>query len=89
MAAEEGVHGSIELVPALEEIELHHEEEAEELAAELLDEIAGRSCSAACITFQSVLSPQSSNSYLLFLPVAMISSTMTTFCPGLIASLCI
>ena len=48
LATEEGVNGSVELVSSLEEVELHHEDETEQVAAELLDEVAGCLCCAAC-----------------------------------------
>lgn len=48
LAAEEGVNGSVELISSLEEVELHHEDESEEIAAELLDKVAGCLCCAAC-----------------------------------------
>lgn len=40
LAGEKGVDGSIELVATLEEVKLHHEEEADEVTAELADERA-------------------------------------------------
>jgi hypothetical protein len=46
LAGEEGVHGSVELGAALEEVELHHEEETDEVTAELADERAGCGCGA-------------------------------------------
>jgi hypothetical protein len=41
LTGEKGVHGSVELVAAVEEVELHHEEETDKVAAELADERAG------------------------------------------------
>lgn len=50
LAREQRVHGRIELVAALEEIEFEDEDVALDGAAELLDEGAGCSCGAACDT---------------------------------------
>lgn len=41
LAGEEGVHGSVELRASLEEVELHHEKETDEVTAELADKRAG------------------------------------------------
>ena len=41
LAGEESVGGSGELVTAVEELELEDEEEAQQLAAELLDHLTG------------------------------------------------
>jgi hypothetical protein len=41
LTGEKGVHGSVELVAAVEEVELHHEEETDKVATELADERAG------------------------------------------------
>ena len=46
LAGEEGVYGSVELRAALEEVELHHEEETDEVTAELADERASCGCGA-------------------------------------------
>ena len=40
------MHGSVELRAALEEVELHHEEETDEVTAELADERASCGCRA-------------------------------------------
>jgi len=45
---EQGVDGRVELVTALEEIELEDEDVFEDLATELLDEGARCSCRATC-----------------------------------------
>jgi hypothetical protein len=44
LAREQGVHRSVELVAALEEVELHHKEETDEITAELADKRAGCGC---------------------------------------------
>jgi hypothetical protein len=41
LTGEKGVHGSVELVAAVKEVELHHEKESDKVAAELADERAG------------------------------------------------
>jgi hypothetical protein len=46
LTGEEGVHGSVELRATLEEVKLHHEEETDEVAAELADERTGCGCGA-------------------------------------------
>lgn len=46
LTGEEGVGGTVELVAALEEVELHEEDESKNLTADLGDEVAG-CCSAA------------------------------------------
>jgi hypothetical protein len=46
LAGEQGVDGRVELVAALEEVELHHEKETDEVTAELADERAGCGCGA-------------------------------------------
>lgn len=48
LTGEEGVDGSVELVAAVEEVELHHEEEADEVTAELTDERAGSGSGSTC-----------------------------------------
>lgn len=40
--------GGVELGAALQEVELHHEEEALEVAAQLAHEVAGCGCGSAC-----------------------------------------
>ena len=86
LAVEQRVDGRVELVAALEEIEFEDEDVAKQGAAELLDE--GSSClsGATCIAV-------SRNHHLSMVekhvPVAMISSTTSTFCPGFTASPCI
>jgi hypothetical protein len=47
LAGEKSVHGSVELVAAVEEVELHHEEETNKIATELADERAGSGSGAA------------------------------------------
>jgi hypothetical protein len=48
LASKQGVDGRIELVAALEEVELEDEDVLEDLSAELLDERTSRSCGATC-----------------------------------------
>jgi hypothetical protein len=48
LAGEQGVDGCVELVAALEEVELEHEDVAGDGGAELLHERAGCGCRAAC-----------------------------------------
>ena len=80
LAGEEGVDGSVELVAAVKEIELHHEEEADEVTAELADERAGSGSGSTCkigsLANHSTTSARNPN---FDLPVAMMSSTMITF----------
>ena len=40
------MHGSVKLRAALEEVKLHHEEETDEVTAELADKRAGCGCGA-------------------------------------------
>ena len=48
LAGEEGVDGRIELVAAVEEVKLHHEEEADKVTAELADERASSGSRSTC-----------------------------------------
>lgn len=93
LAGKQRVDRGIELVPALEEIEFEDENVANDVAAELLDERAGCRCGTACDTIMlavsvpcmrlstTVLSRPREN-----VPVAMMSSTTSTFCPCLTTS---
>lgn len=56
LAVEERVDGGVELVAALEEVELEDEDVAQERAAELLDEGACCCSGAACVAWLAVSS---------------------------------
>jgi hypothetical protein len=86
LACEQGVDGCVELVAALEEVELEDEDVARDGAAEFLHECAGCRCRAACSMESASCT---AHCLRVYLPVAMMSSTISTFCPGLIASACI
>jgi hypothetical protein len=49
LAGEKGVDRRVELVAAVEEVELHHKEETDEVAAEFADERASCGCGTAWI----------------------------------------
>lgn len=78
LSGEEGVDGSVELVAAVEEVKLHHEEETNQVTTELADERTGSGSGSTCDVQLASCSgnrtPKSQD-----LPVAIISSTMMTF----------
>jgi hypothetical protein len=48
LSGEKSVDGSVELVAAVEEVELHHEEEADQVTSELADERTGSGGGSTC-----------------------------------------
>lgn len=100
LAGQEGVDGGGELVAAVKELELEEEDEAEEVAAHLLDQLAAGLGRAACgvlarvewliqcaIDYDCEINRNAIQD--MHIPVAIMSSTTITFWPGLIAPACI
>jgi hypothetical protein len=48
LSRKKSVDGSVELVAAVEEVELHHEEEADQVTSELADERTGSGGGSTC-----------------------------------------
>lgn len=49
LARKQGVDGRVELITALQEVELEYEDVFQDLAAELLDKCTGGGCRATCV----------------------------------------
>jgi hypothetical protein len=79
LSGEKSVDGSVELVAAVEEVELHHEEEADQVASELADERTGSGGGSTCRVELAGCSQGKNTSKSQNLPVAIMSSTMMTF----------
>lgn len=88
LAREKSVDRGRKLLTSLEELELEDEDEAQQIAAHLLDHLAGRigRTTWSIVSFDIVIVYVRDRRLI---PVAIMSSTTTTFWPGLMASACI
>lgn len=91
LAGKKGENRRIQFSPTLQEVEFEDEKVAEKISAKLLDERTGSSSSTACVDSQQMhkIMMQRVVRRRSNLPVAMMSSTINTFCPFLIPSACI